>query len=315
MDAWAPRLALLALLLLAGCPHRATPLSDGGPCGWLRLDLGASSTLTSVWGASNYFVVTEDRAGAGIIHSHDGWEWSRAQTPGGLDSSPVVGVHGSAPDDVFAVRGTGEVLHYDGAAWAVAATITTKHLRGVFVRRKADVFAFGQETLAHFDGTAWTKLAPPRGWFLRGAWGRDGVVYAVGWDSAVLAYDGASWQDIGCSGCSYPEAVSGAPDGTVYVASSTAKEGVWRVRGGGCTRLELGDAAPDDRMLAAAWTTADDTTFLVGTRGLVLRRDGEAWTRLDPGVTADLYGVWAASRDDVIAVGQAGTAVRYSCTK
>ena len=63
--------------------------------------------------------------------------------------------------------------------------------------------------------------------------------------------------------------------------------------------------------LLAVWGAAADTVFAVGTDGVILRYDGEAWSAQESGTGETLRGVWGFASDDVYAVGNAGTLLHY----
>ena len=56
-------------------------------------------------------------------------------------------IWGSSSSDVFAVGGSGTILHYDGTAWSEMSSGTTEHLYNVWGSSSSDVFAVG------YDGT------------------------------------------------------------------------------------------------------------------------------------------------------------------
>jgi len=64
-------------------------------------------------------------------------------------------------------------------------------------------------------------------------------------------------------------------------------------------------------MLRAAWAASTDEVFAVGDGGTILHRRDNLWTVMASPTSADLFGVWGASPTDVWAVGTAGTMLRY----
>ena len=65
-------------------------------------------------------------------------------------------IHGTGPDDVFAVGKNGNIWHYDGTAWSRMESGTTVALNGLFAVSPMEVYAAGERgTLLRYDGTAW----------------------------------------------------------------------------------------------------------------------------------------------------------------
>lgn len=86
----------------------------------------------------------------------------------------------------------------------------------------------------------------------------------------------------------------------VYAVGSDRGEGpaVLRYDGARWTRLATGVSGD------LWWVTGtDDTLFLGGDGGLILRYDGATFERMDTPGTGTVFGLWAASDDDVWAVG------------
>ena len=67
-------------------------------------------------------------------------------------------------------------------------------------------------------------------------------------------------------------------------------------------------------LLAAAWAAGDDDVFAVGNGGTILRYDGSAWQHMDSGTDENLTGVWGLSASQVYATGFNGTVLRYDGT-
>lgn len=112
-------------------------------------------------------------------------------------SDGILGIWGSARDDVWAVGRGGMVLHYDGTSWRPYDTPQTDlHLSNVFGIRSDSVWAGGYGTLMHWDGSTWTRIPDPRPaeWILIEAiWASaDDDVYVVSGDG-IWHWDGDLW--------------------------------------------------------------------------------------------------------------------------
>jgi hypothetical protein len=66
----------------------------------------------------------------------------------------LVGMHGSGPDDVWAVGSSGTIVHLDGAAWSASASGTTDNLFGVWTSDPHQAWAVGDfVSILHRDTT------------------------------------------------------------------------------------------------------------------------------------------------------------------
>lgn len=64
-------------------------------------------------------------------------------------------------------------------------------------------------------------------------------------------------------------------------------------------------------LLHAVWAASADDVFAVGDRGTILRRTNDAWTAMESGTTAHLRGVWGTSPSDVWAGGVDGALLHF----
>jgi len=93
-------------------------------------------------------------AGKWIFH-FDGTDWEEQDHPSWLDLSDI---SGNGPDDVFAVSGSGIIIHYDGESWTLQNTGTLESF--YTVSGAGDGKAYATSThLWHFDGEFWTKCS------------------------------------------------------------------------------------------------------------------------------------------------------------
>ncbi|MEO7735276.1 MAG: WD40 repeat domain-containing protein, partial [Kofleriaceae bacterium] len=68
-------------------------------------------------------------------------------------------------------------------------------------------------------------------------------------------------------------------------------------------------------LLHAIWAVNANDVFAVGDGGTILRRqNGNAWTQMTSGTTANLRGLWASSSTDVWAGGVGGVILHYDGT-
>ncbi len=296
------RLAAIAIAL-AGC---------GPSDGWTEVLRGLPGGLPSVWGTSSadVWTVGGDAGDGPLVLHYDGARWERRRTgthgdlwwvfgfdagpvfmggargqivryvDGGLASSPtpggstVFGIWGTAPDDLWAVGGSGPtggfVWRFDGATWSAVTGLppvaTTVPIYKVWGRARDDVWMVGAGGVSvHFDGRSFT-LAPTgtvRDVFT--VHGSATRVAAVGGDGFIGELDGDRW--------TLPPSLDA-------------------------------HGAPDHTPLAGVHCTAT-AAYAVGQQAHVKRRDDAGWVDEDTGLSEllDLHGVWVDPDGGVWTVG------------
>ena len=332
---------------------------------WSRMDDGGGRySLTSVWGSSSSDVFAGgydyDYKVETIMH-YDGRSWSRMDSG---SHGEILGFWGTSGSDVFAVGSGGTILRYDGTSWSPMSSGSTATLKGVWGTSNSDVYAVGTEhsvfqgMILHYDGVAWSPVVANSRYDFWGVWGSSGNdVFAVGLDyekhaGVVLHYDGTSWSPTNIDSGYEPKAVWGVSGSDVFAVGvdgirhfdgfswtlmgSLSEDLFINVRGtsgddvfatggilGECLHFDgrswarTGGAraacmtpwgASTDygtaELLMDFWGTSGNEVYAVGENGTILRYDGAAWSPLASGSTGlYLYGVWSASHKDVYAVG------------
>ncbi len=226
-----------------------------------------------------------DAQGRAMVH--DGRVWHRHQTGGALHA-----VFGFSPTEVFAAGAGGRVHRYDGKRWNPSAPAGKVTIRDLWGRSPQTMLAVGDGgAIQRFDGKAWHVEAAPTRATLRALWGNPGgVVYAVGDRGTVLRRIG---------------------------------RGRWRREA--LPRSVCGEAGCERLILRGVWVADSGEVYVVGDGGLLLVRApavvaDEAskraarparWRRQPTGTDQRLSAVWGVGADYVVAVGDAGTRLRY----
>jgi hypothetical protein len=119
-------------------------------------------------------------------------------------------IHGSSPDDLWAVGPAGMAVHITGAQGdaPVATPLnsrTTNALRGVWAASPTDVWAVGaMGTIRRYTGDpeGWDVVSDvPTSATLNAVWGISATdIWAVGERATVLHYDGKSWSRVKIAG-------------------------------------------------------------------------------------------------------------------
>jgi len=71
------------------------------------------------------------------------------------------------------------------------------------------------------------------------------------------------------------------------------------------------DAPTGVSRIGGIWGSGPSDVYVVGAEGLLVRFDGQKWTKINPGTTAALHDVWGSGPSDVFVVGVSGTVLRY----
>lgn len=156
-------------------------------------DSGTRRQAFKIWGsaADDVWVVG---TGALIMH-YDGADWVTDDSPPLFDSVPLTTVHGTGPDDVYAVGGFGNAatIHYDGTAWSDTSPpplAVAPFFNGIYSTLDRGVVSCGGSgSIWWHDGTEWSlderTLVSSRDY--HACWiDEAGSVWAVGGDLTTL---------------------------------------------------------------------------------------------------------------------------------
>ncbi|MFO0556106.1 MAG: hypothetical protein U0271_47455 [Polyangiaceae bacterium] len=171
-------------------------------------DATETGWLLDVWGPNPTALYAVGGApGAGVVMHFDGASWTKLELPAG---TPLLAwAYGFSESDITFVGDAGTILHYDGQSFSAATSNTTEHLWGVWGAAPDDLYAVGgsgraeaQPTVLHFDGSNWSVVTLPplskanvHGLFK--VWGTaSDNVYVVGQRGTVLHFDGSSWTEL-----------------------------------------------------------------------------------------------------------------------
>jgi hypothetical protein len=304
--------ALLVTILLTACGNPkldATPTPRWQPA----FDAQATGWLLSVWGSNQADVYAVGGSEAkGVLVHFDGSGWQPVALE--FDVPLLTWVHGFDADSVTVVGNEGSVLQYDGERWQLQSTPTEQNLWGVWGAAPDDLWAVGGSGLSeeapallHFDGTNWqahqiVDFERPGVHALFKVWGtsRDNV-YAVGQNGAVLHFDGEQWREqlVGASADLISLWGTG-PDNIVVVGG----------RGNGVVSTFNGQTWATQSLISlpglnGVWFRNPSVVHVVGERGTLLRLDPADWSHQDDSVVTelDLHGVFGIAGDKLLTVG------------
>lgn len=225
---------------------------------------------------------------------------------GGLNPQPITAnlfaVHGAGPNDVWAVGGSGAVLHYTGCAWEQHTPFTSAGINSVYAAPGPGggpsnaVYALTDSSIYKWDGSAWTKEQTPSlpaGAALRaihGAGANDvwAVAAFAGNPSCIILHRNASaWElDVGCFSTAL-NSIRTYTLSSVYAISATGaivgggesaqpKTGTWSV---GTWRSSPSSMAPGQSGdVASVWGTSLTDYWAGGEYGALQHYTQGGWT-------------------------------------
>jgi hypothetical protein len=259
------------LALLLACTPEAQNVVDTGLTDASDDTLGDPASTSEAGTTAGSGTATEGDATEGEGESDMDETGDLEPVPVTCEQTPAMrldAVWGTARDDVFAVGGSGTILHYDGSRWSEMESGTTADLRGVWGTASDDVFVMGGNR--HWNGSTWSGGSGPN--IYRKVWGNGpNDVFAAG-SQAVGHNDGSGWSTFA--------------DSTV-LGEDTFVEAMWT-------------SGPDDVIVGGfILDHARAVTF-----ARLLRWDGDQWSVVfeDSRPHESVVGIWGTGPDDVWAV-------------
>jgi hypothetical protein len=225
-------------------------------------------TLAGLFGFDSGHVIT-----VGIDNRNSEGAVLRTQTDGsfagnGFATDSLVAVWGVSANDIWAVGGSGQIMHNTMATtWSQPQSGTTRNLWAVWGSGASDVYAVGDRgVIVHYDGSSWSRQSSPATTTLTGLWGSSATdVYAVGFGGEVLHNDGSGWSEESSGVTDDLNAITGVGSDLFVVGSG----GVILHRSGGTWSPEMSGTT---RSLWAVWGSSTAGVYAVGDAGTILHR-------------------------------------------
>jgi hypothetical protein len=214
-----------------------------------------------------------------------------------------VALHGSAPDDVWALE-PGRMVHYDGRSWTQLRSPLFDAVRGVFGVHPRRAWAFGKAgALLRFDGATWRRVTSPSSADLVTLLAtRSDRLWLATNRNELYAGDGAQW-----SREASPEAATVLDfwsDGGSTIFAITSAGTLWRHLTSWRTEgaLLAPHAVYSDQLRDITGTSASDVW--IGTRrGRLIHFDGTSFSTFDSGTQQDFERIVGVSARDVFVYG------------
>jgi hypothetical protein len=225
--------------------------------------------------------------GDNLVHRLVAGAWSTLNPLAGDGTMPRLrAISGTSSNDVWILRGTNNLLHWDGSGWVSRDVLLyfgggVNAVAAIWAAAPNDVWAVG-DGISHFLNGAW--VAPPQfpssvtgigGPYLAvSGTGPNDVHFLLASGYVVAATAGTLVEELNAAG-SHPLALTAAVPTGVWAMFDDAAFGVSRLfRLGGNpdagTSWTAGPVAPTG--LAALWSAPDGTLWAAGAGGSLLRR-------------------------------------------
>jgi hypothetical protein len=300
-------------------PPGETPPGTPPPGAPGKDDISITGTFTrvpltdAIWNLSDVTVVSPKRVyavgsgnGKSQVFEYDGTTWTDSVADPIFTGLATVG--GSAW-----AFGTGGVAENPGSGWVDHWPVLDEtFVLDLWGSSNNDIWLIGNHGTYHWSGASWTKATDPNLTDIAfdSVWGAatDDVwlsLHTSGSRGKLFHYDGKAWTDVwqalpkelrdayysvyGIQGSAHDNvwALSGANGGTVVHHDGTA----WSISappasGWGCT-------------LSSVWASGKKNAWLAGKGGCIFHWDGAAWSKVDSGVTANLYHLSGSAADNV----------------
>jgi len=265
-----------------------------------------------VWGSDPsdvYAVGASDTDTKGAIVHWDGGSWNVMATSDSL--SPLTGIWGSAADDIWAVGAQGTVAHWDGQQWSRTPFPAMDNLTSIFGTDVRHLWATSDSgTIWAGDGRQWTAAFRDPSLSLHRLWAASASnIWAVGQapmsSGAVVSYNGVSWQRERIPAVDELNAIWASGPRDVWAGGIGLELVHWD---GTSWRL---DDLHSGATIFGLWGKGPGDVLLVGNFSTIRRFQDNAWgPELKTWTADDLHGIWGQG-DDIFAVGQNGTILRY----
>ena len=280
--------------------------------GWETKSAPTTDQLRAVNGYSENRILAVGNYGTIILYN--GTEWKNVS---GITEKTLYGVWWASKNEAFVVGDKGLILHFNGADWAIMDSGTTQRLRNIWGASRSDVFAVGESgTILHYDGSAWKKMTSPTPLTIQGIWGDSGSdVYAVGGASASDTATGSVIIHYdGRQWTTQEELITPPRFHDAWGMGDTVF-----VAGESGSIFSSNDGGADwesmnsrtVETLRGLWGTSAENIYAVGDYGTILRYDGSAWSPESSGTSLRLFSIWGSSKDSIYTVGDAGLVLHY----
>jgi hypothetical protein len=273
--------------------------------GWEKESSGLSKDLNRVWGTSPTSYVAVGSQGA--LAWYDG-NWHPSSMGGMGDLNDVIGF---SDTDYYIVGQTGKFLHWNGSDFSdVPTNPTTMNLHSIWGETSKDLVVVGDKTVLMGSIDSLQIQSPPivAGW--RAAWGIGQDKYVAGESGMMLHYTGSEWTKMASGVTQTILGLWGFGTDDIFAVGEAAT----LLHYDGEKWEPMKAFGGEDTIFSDVWGSAPDDVYVtaqIEDIGYLLHYDGLSWKISLASTTANLRHIHGTSDENVFAVGQKGTIVRY----
>ena len=274
--------------------------------GWVEEESGLSKDLRKVWATSSQKYVAIGPQGGLAWFDGSKWHPSSMGGPGDLN-----GLIGFSDDEFYIVGQTAKVLHYNGSDFLPVTNLpTTMNLYGIWGEDSSDVIVVGDKTVLSGPVNSLTQESVPIVANWRAAWGTGKHRYVTGELGKMLHFTGSQWEKMVTGTDKTLLAMWGFATDDIYAVGEAAT----LVHYDGEKWSPMKAYGNEDTVFMDVWGSATDDVYVTAQIegvGYLLHYDGASWKIALAGTAVNLRHVHGTGDNNVFAVGQQGTIVRY----
>jgi photosystem II stability/assembly factor-like uncharacterized protein len=236
-----------------------------------------------------------------VTEAEDNW----VLMDSGISEYHLRGVSGTSFSDVFAVGGSGTMIHFDGNIWKTVDSGTTNTFQGIHMSTSGLVAGGYEGTVVIYNQGIWEQIESGVENHMYDVGGTPNETYIVGTAGTVLYYDGYRCKLIDTGATAHLYDVWGSSSRDVFIVGKFGT--ILNYDGNSWKSMESGTTNP----LHGVWGTSPTNVFAVSSQGLIIHYDGQSWQPMESNTSVTLRDVWGRSSNDVYVVGHEGTILHY----
>lgn len=228
-------------------------------------------------------------------------------------SNTIYGVWSPQDGSLFAAAESGTIFYTDPNGTVTNYTLTnTVDFYDIFGFSAKDVWAVGTYGKVYrFDGTTWTDQNNPDDTWLESVWGRSPTdMYFSGAAGTWIHYDGTNWTKLQTNAGNRLYCIGGLPGGPTYAVGSYGT--ILKYDGTTVTKIYTG---MDAHFLGIQLIPGTSKFLICGTNGAMVWLENDEITAFYAGTYGPLYGLDAASENEIVVVGWQGNSLYYDGTE
>ncbi len=223
-------------------------------------------------------------------------------------SKTIYGVWSNMDGTAYCVAESGTIFFFNGSSVDSFYLDPGVDFYDIFGFSRDDAIAVGTYgSIYRFNGAKWSKMESPTQNWLEAVWGfGPDDFYVAGDEGTVFHYSNGTWEKIRTGIRNRLYSIAGISDGSVYISGSFGT--VLKISGEKVKKIPTNTGS---HLLGIQKMPGSDKIIACGSEGALFVLENNRVTPVNSGVLSSLYGLDAASDNDVMIVGWRGVALRY----